>query len=466
MLVSVVIPCHDGVEDTRSCLRALATQGLPLDVVVVDNASRDATAALAHEFRGVRVVRSERNLGFAGGVNLGLEAARGDPVLILNNDAFAAPTMLERLLAALYADARIAIAAPVSNHVKGPARIHVGAAGATPEGRERVARELDASCRGLVQDVEAVAGLCMLIPRTVLQQLGGFDPRFRTGNFEDDDLCLRARLAGHRIVIVRDAFLHHEGHRTFQRLAEDYASTYASHEREFVAKWGADPAGRATIARMRGEPVPPAVVRRSVLEYPRWPDARLLLAEDASARRFTDAALAHVESFLSDCPRHPGGHALRVLELLRARRTRDALDAVGHILTRCYFDVDATTNLLLRVSRHVLELQRPRDAVGLLEIAIELDQQSGELHNLLGVSLMEAGCLDRAEREFERAREADHPHATMNLAICRWRQGRAEQAVRDLARAVARRPDDELARANLEAVTAALAVARRPAPSS
>ena len=70
----------------------------------------------------------------------------------------------------------------------------------------------------MLQDVESLAGLCLMFDRTTLEALGGFDEVFGLGNFEDDDLSLRARLRGGRLVVVRSAFVHHRGSRTFKAL--------------------------------------------------------------------------------------------------------------------------------------------------------------------------------------------------------------------------------------------------------
>ena len=88
-LCSVVIVTYNGKELLASCLgAALAQRYSPYEVILVDNASSDGTAALVREdFPSVRLVRSESNLGFAGGNNEGVRHARGDLVALLNNDA-------------------------------------------------------------------------------------------------------------------------------------------------------------------------------------------------------------------------------------------------------------------------------------------------------------------------------------------------------------------------------------------
>ena len=103
-VVTVVVVAYNSARDLPACLAALAGQTLPrhrFEVVVVDNASTDGSAALVRrDFPNARVVASRRNLGFAGGNNLGVTYARGDRVALLNPDTIADPHWLEELLRA------------------------------------------------------------------------------------------------------------------------------------------------------------------------------------------------------------------------------------------------------------------------------------------------------------------------------------------------------------------------------
>ena len=258
MEVSVVIPCHGGARETVECLHSLRAQDPSphfdeLEILVVDNASPDDTCAQAGQVPGVKVLRQPHNLGFAGGVNAGLRSARGAFLVILNNDTLAGPNLIHRLLDPLLRDQRIAITAPVSNHVKGIARVDTGELGIESADRREVESVLHECAGGKLQDTESLAGLCLAMSRRTHQRIGEFDEVFGRGNYEDDDFCLRARLLGYRLVVVRDAFLHHLGGRTFQALGLDYAETLGETEARFADKWRGDPVGRSTLAVHRGD---------------------------------------------------------------------------------------------------------------------------------------------------------------------------------------------------------------------
>ena len=69
-----------------------------------------------------------------------------------------------------------------------------------------------------------LVGFCLLLKREVLETIGGFDPRFGTGNCEDDDLCYRALIAGFKLWWAKDVFIHHFGQISFKALKDNYRS--------------------------------------------------------------------------------------------------------------------------------------------------------------------------------------------------------------------------------------------------
>jgi GT2 family glycosyltransferase len=107
-LVSVIVLAYNGREHLERCLPTLLEQTYPadrLELLVVDNASADGSADLVEQrFPQVRVVRSGRNLGFAGGNNFGARVARGEYIAFLNQDTRVQPTWIEDLLAPIRRD--------------------------------------------------------------------------------------------------------------------------------------------------------------------------------------------------------------------------------------------------------------------------------------------------------------------------------------------------------------------------
>ena len=97
------------------------------------------------------------------------------------------------------------------------------------------ARHRDHAGQG--REVARISGLCMAITRPVLDAIGGFDVRFEVGNMEDEDFALRARLAGFRLRVADDSFVHHFGHKTFDLVDEDYDALLEVNAMRYAAKW-------------------------------------------------------------------------------------------------------------------------------------------------------------------------------------------------------------------------------------
>lgn len=237
-LTSIVVPCHDNLLYTALCLDSIAKHTPERhEVVVVDNGCTDGTADWCAE-RGARVVRSPVNLGFAGGVNLGMAHAAGEVVVILNNDALATPGWLAAMLDALAREEGVGIVGPRSNWVSDD-QILVGVpyAEAPSDELDRFAAWRSCLHAGEGRRLARLSGLCMAIAPALRATIGGFDTRFAIGNLEDDDYTLRARMAGFELWVADDSFIHHFGHRTFALIDEDYGALLDENRLRYCAKW-------------------------------------------------------------------------------------------------------------------------------------------------------------------------------------------------------------------------------------
>ncbi|MBC7545511.1 MAG: glycosyltransferase family 2 protein [Candidatus Sericytochromatia bacterium] len=245
MRTSIVIPVHNQLACTQICLAAL-DQTLPVaetEIIVVDNGSTDGTAAWLQRQVGLRTnllaIRSAANLGFAGGCNLGLAAASGDGVVLLNNDAIVSPGWLQGLWAPLLQQPALGMTGPVSNFVireqvvAGPKRADWAAVSA-------YAAEIAQAHSGQGRPTERLSGFCLLIRRAVITRLGGLDPRFGLAYYEDDDYCLRADLAGFGLWIAQDVYVHHLGQRTATALGIA-DGRFDENWHRFRLKWGLPP---------------------------------------------------------------------------------------------------------------------------------------------------------------------------------------------------------------------------------
>jgi len=224
--LSVVIPTHDTRALTLRCLETLPADagGGPLEVVVVDDGSRDGTAeAIAERFPAVRVLAVQEAEGFTRAANRGLAAASAPLLLLLNSDTEVADGALDRLVAAFESDPSLGIAGAQLSFPDGSPQWSGGrtptlpwffvlASGAGPLLRRlapyRAARPLGAA---RARPVDWVTGAALGLRREVWQAAGPLDPRFLF-YAQDLDLCVRAGRAGWRVEIRPEVrVLHHHG---------------------------------------------------------------------------------------------------------------------------------------------------------------------------------------------------------------------------------------------------------------
>ncbi|TKS54714.1 glycosyltransferase [Luteimonas yindakuii] len=212
---SIVIPVHNHVGHTLECLRALAAAppAATMEIIVVDDASSDASATLLPRITGLRYHRRERNGGFIAACNTGAALARGEVLVFLNNDTVPQPGWLDALLETLREVPRAGI---------------VGAQLVYPDGRLQEAGGVvfrdgqawnygrfespEDPRYGYLRDADYVSGAALAIPRALFDDVGGFDTRYAPAYYEDTDLAFAVRAAGHRVLYQPAArVLHDEG---------------------------------------------------------------------------------------------------------------------------------------------------------------------------------------------------------------------------------------------------------------
>lgn len=230
-LTTAVVVSHCSAATIQDCLRAVLSSSAPLEVVVVDNASDDATRLLLAEQQAAEpllaVVLNDENRRFASACNQGAAVARGETLLFLNPDAFVKSDTVRQLGALLAANPDVGLLGcgvqDENGRPHGPQRR-----------REPNWRRSLASLTGLSRlegrfpslsgiedrsplpadaeliDVDAVNGALMLVRRAVFQRIGGFDEGFLL-HAEDLDLCRRIRHAGFRVCMAPRVTITHIG---------------------------------------------------------------------------------------------------------------------------------------------------------------------------------------------------------------------------------------------------------------
>lgn len=219
--LSVIVLAWNNLHLTQACVASLrATTEVPYELIVVDNGSQDGTADWARDAADVPVLLPE-NLGFARGMNAGLQAASGDAVAFVNNDTvwpggWALP-LLEQL-----DDPSIGIVAPAVTAAGNPVTVR------------------DAPGHDVIRFdpfAELPSGVAYVMRTSDARALGGFDERYRLAMSEDLDLLFTCWVNGLDVVLDTRVLVEHELHASLEQLEEERASLWRDNLDVFLERW-------------------------------------------------------------------------------------------------------------------------------------------------------------------------------------------------------------------------------------
>ena len=288
--VSIVIPVYGHHDHTFNCLRSLArcTALARVEVIVVDDASPEPAAAALAAVDGVRFLRADVNGGFIASCNLGAAAARGEFLVLLNNDIQVTEGWLEALLAVF--DTR-------------PDAGLVGARLVYPDGSLQEAGGIvwrDGSAwnwgRGddpdkppyrYLRTVDYCSGACLALRMSDWQALDGFDRAYAPAYYEDTDLAFRVRQLGKRVYYQPDAtIIHYEGVTSGTEESGGVKRHQVINRETFLARW------HGVLATHRPNAVDPG------LEADRSVVARVLVVEACMITPDHDSGSVRMQAML------------------------------------------------------------------------------------------------------------------------------------------------------------------------
>lgn len=209
----------------RECLRTVevAKPSLNFEVIVVDNASNDGTAEMLRaEFPSVRLIQSDRNRGYAGGNNLGIRAASGKYIMVMNPDILVWPQSIEKLVTFMDTHTDVGIAGPQLTNPDGTIQqsCYRYQTLLTPVYRRTILGKLPWAKRAVdlylmkdfdhktVRDVDWLLGGALIVRREAMEKVGLLDESFFL-YFEDADWCRRFWEHGFRVTYVPDSSMVH-----------------------------------------------------------------------------------------------------------------------------------------------------------------------------------------------------------------------------------------------------------------
>jgi len=239
---SIIVPNYNGLQMLSQCLLSMMKTTRNFEVIVVDNGSTDGSVGYLKDMverygHVVKAIFNEENRGFAHALNQGLEIAKGDFLVWLNNDTVLTPNWAEQLRFAMNNAQqvknldRVGLVGPATNAAAGRQQVR-DSNGRPPQ--YSLANLDEFSERAHKQnpnnwyDTGFLSGFCLMMKREVYEKVGPVEDwseftsegNYNPGGYEDNDYVLRAWLAGYRSLIAADTFIHHFGSVTIRKFPE------------------------------------------------------------------------------------------------------------------------------------------------------------------------------------------------------------------------------------------------------
>jgi len=239
--VSIIIPVQNHAGFTSQCLASLVQfhGTVPTEIVVIDDCSSDVTTSFLEQCTGIRAVRNESNLGFAGSCNRGADLARGGMLVFLNNDTVVSEGWLEVLLQTFRDHPKAGLVGAKLVYPDGLIQEAGGAVffDGSAANLGHGSRKQEPACNYL-SEVDYCSAACVMTPKALFKQLGGFDPYFSPCYYEDVDLCFRMRDKGWRVLYQPECEItHYEGGTAGRDILQGPKKHQQSHRLKFFDRW-------------------------------------------------------------------------------------------------------------------------------------------------------------------------------------------------------------------------------------
>ena len=221
-MISIIVPVYNNLPMTMDCLNSIKsnTREGSYEVIVVDNGSDPSFQC--PPWAKFAYLRNETNLGFPIAVNQGIKAAKGEVIVLLNNDCIVSQGWLERLL---YHLDSYSIVSPVTNYCAGMQLVTIPVYQDEQE-FYREAEKWSESHTGESQEVNWIIGFCMAFKKSLWEEIGPFDESLWPCSGEEIIFCLESKKRGYKVAIARDIYIHHFGSQTLNEMNESGQINY------------------------------------------------------------------------------------------------------------------------------------------------------------------------------------------------------------------------------------------------
>jgi len=409
IMVSIIMLTYNALDFTRQAVESvLQHTQYPFELILVDNGSAEDTRRylqkIEEEYANVHTIFNKENKGFAAGNNQGAQMAFGKYLMFLNNDVLVSDGWLKSLVEGLEKDEHIGMVGPITNRISGRQMV-TDVPYTDVAGFPQFAAQVRRINHGKLTPRRRLAGFAILMPKALFEQVGGFDESFGSGNYEDDDLCLRVRQAGYALMADESTYIHHFGSQTFKANNIDYSGSLEEKGARFKEKW-------------------PEVDYEELLEI-------------------KNPLPEYINNSMAEAAR-----ALQKGDMVTAKDIYESLTVLNPLQAEPLFGAALACNQLSEADRALQYLERLN----------RLQPEDAQVYNQIGTAYMIKEDFEAAQAAFVHAIELDPAFvdAQRNYAGLLIETGQYEDGIRAFQQIVINHPDDvaallNLAKLNIEA---------------
>jgi len=241
-LISIVVLTYNQLEEcTKSCIESIYKYRAneEFELIVVDNNSQDNTVeylrSIVSTYPNMTIICNDTNKGYAGGNNDGIRVAKGDYVILLNNDTLVSEGWLKKIVKPFVQDRKVGLVGPISNSVGNEQRVNIE--GLSEKNYNEKSRSYTEANEGVIFQTQRLGFFCVAIKKEVIEKIGTLDEKFGIGMFEDDDYCMRAIQVGYTLAVTEECFIYHKGSVSFKKLStQEYQEIFQRNKNYFFSK--------------------------------------------------------------------------------------------------------------------------------------------------------------------------------------------------------------------------------------